>query len=53
MADPSGLWGLLKEGVAGAGALAEAKIDPKAHALVRAVVGDFDTAAGARLRGTV
>jgi hypothetical protein len=46
MADPSGLWGLLKEGVASAKALAEAKIDPGADALVKAVVGDFDTATG-------
>ena len=43
MAEPSGLWGLLKEGVASAKALAEAKIDPGADALVKAVVGDFDT----------
>ena len=46
MAEPSGLWGLLKEGVASAKALAEAKIDPGADALVKAVVGDFDTATG-------
>jgi hypothetical protein len=46
MADPSGLWGLLKEGVASAGALVEAKVDPRADALVKAVIGDFDTAAG-------
>ena len=46
MAEPSGLWGLLKEGVAGAKALAEAKIDPGADALVKAIVGDFDTATG-------
>jgi hypothetical protein len=46
MADPSGLWGLLQEGVASAKALAEAKIDPGADALVKAVVSDFDTATG-------
>ena len=46
MADPNGLWGLLKEGVASAKALAEAKIDPGADTLVKAVVGDFDTATG-------
>jgi len=46
MADPSGLWGLLREGVASASALAEAKIDPRADALVRAVVDDLGTAEG-------
>jgi hypothetical protein len=43
MADPSGLWGLLKEGISSAKALAEARIDPGADALVKAVVGDFGT----------
>ena len=46
IADPSGLWGLLKEGFASAGELAKAKIDPEANALVKAVATDFQTAPG-------
>jgi hypothetical protein len=40
-ADPSGLWGLLKEGMAGGWALLHAKQDPNANALVKAVAEDF------------
>jgi hypothetical protein len=40
-ADPSGLWGLLKESFAGGGALAEATTDSGANALVKAVATDF------------
>src|SRR5215211_3721429 len=40
-ADPSGLWGLLKEGMAGGWALLHAKQDPNANALVKAVADDF------------
>jgi hypothetical protein len=40
-ADPSGLWGLLKEGVASGWALLNAKQDANANALVRAVAEDF------------
>ena len=45
-ADPSGLWGLLKESVAGGEALAQAAADPNANALVKAVVDDFATSEG-------
>lgn len=48
-ADPSGLWGLLKEGLAGGWALLEAKRDPGANALVRAVAEDFATGDGRTL----
>jgi hypothetical protein len=40
-ADPSGLWGLLKEGVASGWALMSAKQDANANALVKAVADDF------------
>src|SRR5262245_11217843 len=46
MADPSGLWGVLKEGFASARSLVDAKLDPGADALVKAVVADFETSAG-------
>ena len=36
-ADPSGVWGLLKEGMAGGWALLEAREDAQANPLVRAV----------------
>ena len=45
-AEPSGLWGLLKESFAGGTELAKAKMDPKADALIKAVVEDFGTAEG-------
>ena len=45
-ADPSGLWGLLKELFAGGAALTKAATDPKANALVKAVVADFSTSEG-------
>ena len=45
-AEPSGLWGLLKESFAGGSALATAKMDPKANMLIKAVVADFETADG-------
>ena len=40
-ADPSGLWGVLKEGVASGWALLNAKQDANANALVKAVAEDF------------
>ncbi len=43
-ADPSGLWGLMKESLAAGGALAQAKNDP--NALVKAVAADFTTSEG-------
>ena len=45
-ADPSGLWGMLKESFASGAALVEAKTDPDANPLVKAVVADFETADG-------
>jgi hypothetical protein len=45
-ADPSGLWGLLKESFAGGEALTQTATDPNANALVKAVVADFSTSEG-------
>jgi hypothetical protein len=41
--DPSGLWGLMKEGMAGGWALVEARQSPQANELVKAVAADFTT----------
>jgi hypothetical protein len=45
-ADPSGLWGLLKEGFASSSELVRAKMAPGANPLIKAVVADFDSAQG-------
>src|SRR5499433_971637 len=45
-AEPSGLWGLLKESFAEGRALVTAKMDPGADALIKAVVADFETSEG-------
>jgi hypothetical protein len=45
-ADPSGLWGLLKESFASGSELVKAKMDPAANSLIKAVVVDFETAEG-------
>ncbi|MCP3459006.1 hypothetical protein [Bradyrhizobium sp. CCGUVB23] len=45
-AEPSGLWGLLKESFASGAALSQAATDPSANALVKAVVADFTTGDG-------
>jgi hypothetical protein len=45
-AEPSGLWGLLKESFAEGTELAKAKMDPKANSLIKAVVSDFETPQG-------
>ena len=45
-AEPSGLWGLLKESFAGGTELAKAKIDPGTDGLIKAVVNDFGTTEG-------
>jgi hypothetical protein len=45
-AEPSGLWGLLKESFAGSAELAHAATDPNANPLIRAVVADFMTGEG-------
>ena len=45
-ADPSGLWGVLKESFASGSELVKAKMDPGANSLIKAVVADFETAEG-------
>jgi hypothetical protein len=42
-AEPSGLWGLLKESFAGGVELAKAKTNPGTKALIKAIVDDFNT----------
>ena len=45
-ADPSGLWGMLKEGFASAGALADIKAKGGSNELIKAIVDDFGTSEG-------
>ena len=45
-ADPSGLWGMLKESFASSSALLKAKGDVAANPLIRAIVNDFETSEG-------
>jgi hypothetical protein len=45
-ADPSDLWGLIKEGSASSSAMAAAKSDAHSNELVKAVVADFETPEG-------
>ena len=45
-ADPSGLWGTLKEAFASRSALDAVKLDPSSNELVKAVIADFETAEG-------
>ena len=45
-ADPSGLIGMLRESMASARALLDAKADPNADALVKAVASEFETSEG-------
>jgi len=45
-AEPSGLWGALKEAIASGSALAAAKSDASTNALIKAVVADFETSEG-------
>src|SRR5258708_20581195 len=45
-ADPSGLIGMMRESMASARALIQAKTDPNADALVKAVAGEFETSEG-------
>ena len=45
-ADPSGVWGLLKEGMASSWSLLEARQSAQANSLVKAVAEDFTTAEG-------
>lgn len=46
LADPSGIFGTLKEGFTGANALLAARKDDQANAIVKAIVADFDTPEG-------
>jgi hypothetical protein len=45
-AEPSGLWGLMKEGFASSSALAAAKADSGSSELVKAVVAEYATSEG-------
>lgn len=45
-ADPSGVFGMLKESMAGARALAQAKADPNADRLLKEVAGAYETKEG-------
>ena len=45
-ADPSGVWGLIKEGMAGGWALVEARQNAQTNPLVKAVAEDFATGDG-------
>ena len=45
-ADPSGVWGLIKEGMASGWALVEARQNAQANPLVKAVAEDFATGDG-------
>ena len=45
-AEPSGLWGSLKEAFASSSALASAKLDAGSNELVKAVAADFETPEG-------
>ncbi len=46
LADPSGIWGTLKEGMASASALMDAKKDAGASSLVKAIVSELETSEG-------
>lgn len=46
LGDPSGLWGTMKEGIASGRALLEAKNEPGANELVKALVADLETSEG-------
>jgi hypothetical protein len=45
-AEPSGLWGLLKESIASGSALAQAKLDPGSNPLIKVAVADLETSEG-------
>jgi hypothetical protein len=45
-AEPSGLWGMLKESFAAGSELIKVKMDSASNPLIKAVVADFDTAQG-------
>jgi len=45
-AEPSGLWGMLKEGFASSMAIAKTKLDPGANELIKAAIADLETSEG-------
>jgi hypothetical protein len=45
-AEPSGLWGMLKEVFASSSALAASKLDTGSNELIKAVIADFETPEG-------
>ena len=49
-ADPSGLWGTLKEYFANKSELDPSKLAPDSSELIKAVIADFETAKGRRRR---
>ncbi len=46
LAEPNGLWGMLKESMAGARSMLEAKQDAGASPLIKALVADMETSEG-------
>ena len=48
-AEPSGLWGVLKESFAAGTSLAAAKTDAGSNGLIKAVIADFETSEGRSL----
>jgi hypothetical protein len=48
-ADPSGLWGTLKESIAAGGALAKVKTDAAADPLIKAIAAEYETDEGRRV----
>jgi hypothetical protein len=49
LADPNGLWGTLKEGMASASALMDAKKDAGASSLVKSIVAELETSEGRKV----
>ncbi len=47
-AEPSGLWGALKEAFATSSALAVAKMDAGSNELIKAVIADFENSGGTK-----
>ena len=45
-AEPSGVWGMLKEAIAAGTVLASSKADPKSNELIKAVVADLESGEG-------
>jgi len=45
-AEPSGLWGTLKEAFASSSALAASKLDPGTNELIKAAIADLETSEG-------